>query len=176
MRTTDRLAPMLISLGATGVLVATFRPWVASGRRTRNSYEVFEIVERLGFAPGGLVGWAMRLWPLVPLLLATAVATTWFERRLVAGVAAALAALYAGGVGVAVNTAPHEGIVRVVGAPLFTAIAALVLVSGAIAELAGVVLARRGPHPTPALASRPRDRRPGTPGSDRTSERTSDRA
>ena len=41
----------------------------AVGHRRRNSYEIFSLVDRLGFSQSSVVGWGLRLWPVVPLLL-----------------------------------------------------------------------------------------------------------
>jgi len=132
-------APVMITVGSLGVLVGTFWPWVASGRRNRSSYQIFEVVERLGFAPGGAVGWGLRLWPIVPLLVVCASIAAWYRRRLAAGLLAGLGALYAGGVGLAMGSAPRSGLVRVLGAPTFTAIASGVLLAGAVVVLIGAV-------------------------------------
>ena len=36
------------------------------------------LVNRLGFSKGGLIGWALRLWPLVPMLLVVVVIAWWW--------------------------------------------------------------------------------------------------
>ena len=59
----------VISSGGALTLIGTFLPWLRSGARDRASYTIFDLVERLGFAPGGVVALSLRLWPLVPLLL-----------------------------------------------------------------------------------------------------------
>ncbi len=134
----SRVAPIVITMGSLGILVGTFWPWVASGRRNRSSYQIFEVVERLGFAPGGAVGWGVRLWPIVPLLVVCASIAAWYRRRLASAGLAALGGLYAGGVGLAMGSAPRSGLVRVLGAPTFTAVAAGVLLAGAVVELSSV--------------------------------------
>lgn len=139
MRSSQQAAPALLSAGGLAVIVGTFLPWVASGTAERSSYQVFEVVGRLGFAPGGPVGWALRLWPIVPLLMVLAAAASWFEYRVLAVAVGAVGALYAGGVGFAVNQAPKEGLVRVLGAPLFTGLAAGVVLAGAVVEAAGAI-------------------------------------
>ena len=58
------------AIGASIALVGTFLPWLASGAVDRSSYELLDIVERLGFSPDGLVGLALTVWPLAPLGLA----------------------------------------------------------------------------------------------------------
>lgn len=99
------------------VLVGSFLPWLASGTAERSSYDLFGIVDRLGFSPSGLMGWAVRLWPLLPLLLVVTVVThhlgspgRWVS--VVRWTSTALAALYAGAVAVAVRLAPDVGLFR----------------------------------------------------------------
>jgi len=139
MRLSGMAAPGLLTVGGVAVIVGTFLPWVASGTAERSSYQVFEVIGRLGFAPDGPVGWAMRLWPIMPLLMVSAAAAAWFEYRVLAAAIGAVGAFYAGGVGFAVNQAPKEGLVRVLGAPLFTGVAAGLVLAGAVVEMAGVV-------------------------------------
>ncbi len=144
MRRSQRSAPVLLTAGGLAVIVGSFLPWVASGTAERSSYQVFEVVARLGFAPDGPVGWAMRLWPIVPLLMVLAAVASWFEYRLPAVAIGTAGALYAAGVGFAVNDAPKEGLVRVLGAPLFTAFAAVVVLAGAVVEVTGVLRRAHG--------------------------------
>ena len=105
----DRLPPRrshgvgLVVLTALGVACVggTFLPWLRTGSRTRSSYELFELVERLGFAPDGVVGVLLRMWPVVPLLVTSAVVLNWWRHLLSGAVAATLAACYVGGVSIA---------------------------------------------------------------------------
>lgn len=133
----------MLTAGGVAVIVGTFLPWVASGTAERSSYEVFEVVDRLGFSPDGPVGWAMRLWPMVPLLMVLAAAASWFEYRVLAITVGAVGGLYAAAVGFAVDQAPKEGLVRVLGAPLFTGLAAAVVLAGTVAEVVGAVWHQR---------------------------------
>lgn len=101
----------IASSGALVVLVGSFLPWLASGSAARSSYDLFGIVDRLGFSPDGVIGWAIRLWPLLPLLLVVTVVS--HHLRLGAGwlpvvrsTATAVTAVYAGAVAVAVRSAP----------------------------------------------------------------------
>lgn len=104
-------------MGAGVVLVGSFLPWLASGSASRSSYDLFEIVDRLGFSPDGAVGWAVRLWPLLPLVLVVTVVThhlhldaAWFP--LVRSATTAMAAVYAGAVALAIHFAPEIGLFR----------------------------------------------------------------
>lgn len=99
------------------MLVGSFLPWLASGTANRSSYDLLGIVDRLGFSPDGAVGWAVRLWPLLPLLLVVTVVShhiradaTWLP--VVRSVSTALSALYAGAVALAVRLAPDVGLFR----------------------------------------------------------------
>jgi hypothetical protein len=107
--------PWSISLGSVVAVVGTFLPWLRSGAASRSSYEIFALIERLGFSPDGAVGWALRLWPLVPLLFAITVVLQWtppihpsigIGRRVVPIVASA----YAGSVALAVRLAPEAAL------------------------------------------------------------------
>lgn len=97
------------------MLVGSFLPWLASGSAERSSYDLFGIVDRLGFSPDGAVGWAVRLWPLLPLLLVVTVVShhlrleaTWLP--VVRSATTATAAVYAGAVAIAVRLAPDVGL------------------------------------------------------------------
>ena len=77
-RPQQRAGAVTVTAGAAVLLVGTFLTWLRSGATERSSYDVFDLVDRLGFSEGGLVGWALRLWPLVPLLLVLTVIAWWF--------------------------------------------------------------------------------------------------
>lgn len=64
---------VLVVVGAAAALIGTFLPWLASGAVDRSSYELVDLVERLGFAAGGVIDIALNLWPIVPLLLVVSV-------------------------------------------------------------------------------------------------------
>ena len=113
-------------------LLGTFLPWLRSGSRRRNSYEIFSLVERLGFSPSGLVGWGLRLWPIVPFLLALAATLQWYPRKWFTGIAAGVAAVYAGGVAAAVTFAPATSLIAVSYGPWVTLGGAVVLAIGAV--------------------------------------------
>ena len=71
---------------AAVALLGTFLPWLRSGSRRRNSYEIFSLVERLGISQSSLVGWGLRVWPVAPFLLVAAVTLQWFPRTWLTGV------------------------------------------------------------------------------------------
>ena len=109
---------MTTTVGAAAALIGTFLPWLRSGSRDRSSYTIFELVDRLGFAPGGVVAWSLRLWPLVPLLLVAIAVAGWAvaTRRLswlVVAATVGVAIVWIGGTAVALVFAPDAGLFRV---------------------------------------------------------------
>ena len=123
-----RAGAITVTVGAAVLLIGTFLTWLQSGERDRSSYDLFGLVDRLGFSKGGFVGWALRLWPLVPLLLVATVITWWSPftstrwRAARAGLVV-IVALYAGGIAVAVRNAPDVALFSVGPGPLVTLIA-----------------------------------------------------
>ena len=103
--------PTAVTVGAAVVLVGTFLPWWRSGTRGRSSYQLFELLERLGFAPDGPAATAVRWWPVVPLLLVVAVLAAWWERWAMAALVATAAAVYAFSFALAIRTAPGTALI-----------------------------------------------------------------
>ena len=128
---------VMAGVGALAVIIGTFLPWVRSGTRRRSSYEIFSLVERLGFSPSSVVGWGLRLWPVVPFLVTLAVTLAWFPRRWVTDVAALVAVLYVGGVAAAVESAPLTSLVSIEYGPDITLAGAVVLAASALLSAAG---------------------------------------
>ena len=134
-----RSGAIVVSVGAVVTLIGTFLAWVRSGATRRSSYELFELVDRLGFSPDGLVGWALRLWPLVPMLLVLAVVGAWWHPSHPAWAPGrialtALAAVYSGGTALAVANAPDIALFTVGSGPVVTSIGAGVMLAGLIVE------------------------------------------
>jgi heme A synthase len=123
---------VVATAGAALAMVGTFLPWLRSGTRRRNSYEIFSLVERLGISQSSIVGWGLRLWPIVPLLLVLAVTFQWFPRRLVTPAFVIIAVVYAGGVAVAVAAADSTSLIAVEYGPAVTLIGAILLIAGAL--------------------------------------------
>ena len=145
MSTHQRAGAITVSAGAAVVLVGTFLTWLRSGATERSSYDVFDLVDRLGFSEGGLVGWALRLWPLLPLVLVLAVVAWWWpssgKGQTAIRVAPTLvASLYAGAVALAVVNAPEVALFSVGPGPTVTILGAVVMAAGVAGTL---VLARR---------------------------------
>lgn len=139
----DQLSRWLVGCGATVTLIGTFLPWLSSGAVLRSSYELFGLVERLGFSSSGAIGWALRLWVFAPLLLVLSAVVQgvpsddiWVRRlRLLVPV---LAVIYVGGTAAAVRLAPEVALFRLRFGIWITLI-------GAVFMIAGLVLQR--PHP-----------------------------
>ena len=125
-----------VTVGTATALVGTFLPWLQSGARDRSSYTIFDLVERLGFAPGGVVAWSLRLWPLVPLVLVAmtsagwAVATGHLRWRLAACVVG-VGVVWIGGTAVALVLAPDVGLFRIGNGPTVATIGVVVAAAGA---------------------------------------------
>jgi hypothetical protein len=129
----------VVTAGAVVVLVGTFLTWVRSGSAGRSSYDVFDLVDRLGFSTNGVVGIALRAWPLVPLLLALAVAVHWLSVEHPLSEAARIgltivAALYPGTIAVVVANAPEISLFEVGPGPTVTVIGAAAMLVGQILD------------------------------------------
>ena len=121
------IAAVAASCGALLMIVGCFLPWLRSGQRDRSSFELFGLVERLGFAPSGFFAWAVRLWPLVPLLAIAAAIGVWYLSGLRIVLPALVATLYAGGVSLGMQRIPNSAFVGVGTGPLVTAAGCVVL-------------------------------------------------
>jgi hypothetical protein len=131
---------------------------VRSGGARRNSYDIFRLVGRLGFAPDGPAATALRWWPVMPLLATVAVVAVWWAWPRLGAVVGLLAGVYAGAVAIAVLAAPAGDVVDVGGGPAVSATGAAILVVGSI----GTLLVVRS-TPTGAGARGPRAAPPGDP-------------
>jgi hypothetical protein len=139
---------VVATIGAVVAVIGTFQPWVRSGTRHRTSYEIFSLIDRLGISRSSLVGWGLRLWPIVPFLLALAVTLLWFPRRWLGAGIVVLAVAYAGIVSVAVRRAPSTSLITIERGPLITLI-------GTVALAAGALLATLRPFGPGPVANRP---------------------
>lgn len=121
---------VVATCAALVVVVGTFLPWVRSGARDRHSYQIFSLVERLGYSSSGVVGWALRVWPVLPLMLVTAIALLWFHRPWTGVAVGAAGAVYAAAVAVMVRSGSPSPLIAVQHGPWVTlGGAALLLVS-----------------------------------------------
>ncbi len=127
---------VVATIGAMVALVGTFQPWVRSGERQRSSYEIFSLVDRLGISRSSVVGWGLRLWPVVPFLLVLAITLLWFTRRWLAATIVVVAVVYAGVVAATVRSARPTSLVTIERGPLITLLGLAGLALGAVLALA----------------------------------------
>jgi hypothetical protein len=142
-----RHAPCAVMTIGTGVAVwGSFRPWLASGSVERSSYQLLGLVDRLGYATSGPMGWAVSSWPLMPLLVVSATVTAWWGRTRTAAILGAVGGLYAAAVSVGVHRAPGDGIVRPLSGASITLAGSAAILGGVVASL--VLTPMRRPSPT----------------------------
>ena len=72
------IATGTVTAGGVIAIVGMFGPWVHTGAASRSSFELADLVARLGYARGGPIGLALRTWPLAPLSVVVAVVVTWW--------------------------------------------------------------------------------------------------
>ena len=126
-----------MTVGTATALVGTFLPWLQSGARDRSSYTIFDLVERLGFAPGGVVAWSLRLWPLVPLVLVAMTTAGWAAatghlRWRFAACAVGVGVVWIGGTAVALVLAPDVGLFRIGSGPTVALVGVVVAMAGTL--------------------------------------------
>lgn len=131
-----------MSAGAIVALIGSFLPWLRSGQRSRTSYELFQVADRLGFGDTGAAGWALRLWPLVPFATALVITLQWWHptsllRRLGATVLPALTAIAIGGIAMVLILAPSISLFRVGVGPMVTVLGGVLMLAGAVGGLVG---------------------------------------
>ena len=126
------IGQVMATLGGLVALVGTFLPWLRSGTRDRSSYEIFSLVDRLGISQSSVVGWGVRLWPVVPLLLVLAVTLLWFPRKWIGGATVLVAVTYAGVVSIAVRSASSNSLITIESGTVVTLVGVLILGAGAL--------------------------------------------
>jgi hypothetical protein len=127
-------AVVVMAAGAVVMVAGSLVPWVRTGGTRRNSYDLLPLVDRLGFAPDGPAEAALRWWPLIPLLAAVAVVAAWWGWPRAGGAVGVIAAVYGGGMGLAVSRTDAE-LVRVEAGSTATFVGALILAAGSIAAI-----------------------------------------
>jgi hypothetical protein len=137
----------LVTVGGVVVVIAMFGPWVRSGANNRNSFELVELVDRLGFTPNGPVETAIRGWPLAPLLVVIAVVLTIWRRGRAGAIAAIVVGAAVGAVGIAMRTVPESALIGGGWGSAVDAVGGLLMVAGGTAIL---VSRRMSAAPDPA--------------------------
>jgi hypothetical protein len=132
-----RAGPVIVmAVGASTAVVGALLPWIRTGGRSRNSFDLFRLVDDLGFAPDGPAASAIRWWPLVPLLAVVAVVAAWWGWARAGGALGALVAAYTLVVAVAILGAPTRGrVLARAGGAVVTTVGGALLLAGSIAVL-----------------------------------------
>jgi hypothetical protein len=134
-RRNGRVGVGLIAIGGVVMVGAMFGPWVRSGSNRRNSFELVDLIDRLGFTPDGPVAVALRSWPLAPLaVVVTVVLTVWIGGRVMAVLAFAVG-LTVGAIGLAVRRVPESALIGGGWGSSAAAIGGLVMAGGGVTML-----------------------------------------
>lgn len=94
----QRVPILAVTGGLVVLVVGSFLPWASSGSRSRSSYELVRVADRLDLLPGGWQSGAARAWFATPLVAALAAAAPLARHHLaprVGAVAAAAVAVFA---------------------------------------------------------------------------------
>ena len=134
-----------MTIGAVATVVGSLCPWVASGTVDRSSYEIIDMLDRLGFAEAGPVGLALRAWPVMPLLVVTGTVAMWWRRNVAGTALAVIGGVYALAVALTIRLTSPSGLVRIRFGPMVTIGGASVLVAATLVTL--VVVVRGNDHP-----------------------------
>ena len=133
----NRSSAVVITIGAALAVVGSFLPSIGTGASARSSYDVVDLVERLGFTPDGAMSWVLRVWPLAPLLLVLGAIAQWAPvgrtrrtRLAISVVLPLVGAVYVGGVATAVRFAPGAALLRVRAGPAVAVIGTAMMVAG----------------------------------------------
>lgn len=108
----DTIRNGCVTAAAGVALIGAFGPWLKSGRNRRSSFELFDLVERLGFAQDGVFAWVVRLWPIVPLAVIASVVAAWMAKTRIAGAIGLVGGMYVAVVAVGIMQAPRAGLIR----------------------------------------------------------------
>jgi hypothetical protein len=136
-----------VTASAGVALIGVFAPWLKSGESRRSSFELFELVDRLGFEPDGVFAWMLRLWPIVPLAVIACVVAAWMAKARIAGSIGLVGGIYVAVVAISIMQAPTAGLIQTAwGVPVS-------LVGGVLLATTGVwLLAQVSPTQTPRSA------------------------
>jgi hypothetical protein len=146
-----------VTVGGVVAIVGMFGPWVRTGAASRSSFELADLVARLGYARVGPVGLALRTWPMAPLSVVVAVVATWWIGGRLAAAIAVVVGLIIGLVGAAVWSAPDSVLQESRWGCLVTALGASAMVVGGLLSLFAfdAPAPTRRPRPSPAVSLMP---------------------
>jgi hypothetical protein len=124
-----------VTVGGVVAIAGMFGPWVRTGSASRSSFELADLVVRLGYARSGPVGLALRTWPMAPLSVVVAVVATWWIGGRVAAGITIVVGMIIGLVGAAVWNAPDSILLGSRWGSLVTALGAATMVVGGVVSL-----------------------------------------
>ena len=124
-----RIRSTVVVAGTGIALLGTFLPWVRSGERDRSSYDLAEVVRRLGLLSSPAARAAVWCWSAVPVVLAIGLGAMLLRGGVAARCVATITSLYPLVVAVWLWQSPVQ--VRV-GVPVTAVGAALVLLGGVL--------------------------------------------
>jgi hypothetical protein len=121
-------------IGAAGVVTISgaVLPWLYSGSRSRSSFDLVAIAQRLGLSPEGWQGLLLRLWPLVPLVCVLATVAAWWGRHRLAAALALVAGIGSSWLSWRVRSADLGANLRLAIGPTVTLVGALALVVASV--------------------------------------------
>lgn len=121
-------------IGAAGVvtIVGAVLPWLHSGARSRSSFDLVAIAQRLGLSPEGWQGFLLRMWPLVPLVCVLATVAAWWGRHRLAAALALVAGIGSSWLSLRVRSADLGANLRLAVGPTVTLVGAIALVASAV--------------------------------------------
>lgn len=133
---TPFVGPTMMTIGAMIAIVASFAPWLHSGKVSRSSYDLLDLVHLLRISHRGEIRALIRVWPLMPLLMIASVVAAWWGWRFVAACVGLLGGTYAGVISASVALAIHDRYrISVTAAPTWTAIGAGTVILGSLVIL-----------------------------------------
>lgn len=137
------------TVAAAVVLAGAFGPWLHSGARSRSSFQAFALIERLGFAPNGLIGVGLRIWPVAPLLVVSAAVLAWWGWEARSAIVGLAGGAYATAVGLTITEAPRRANVVIGGGPIVVAAGGVALMVSA--TLLAIARDAREPRAAPPV-------------------------
>jgi hypothetical protein len=129
--------PAVLTAGALITVVGTFLPWLRSGDSDRNSFQLLSLLDFLGFAPDGPMGWAVRAWPVIVLVCVLAAVTVWQGMWPIASLTGMAGGAYAAGLAWAVRDAATTSLISARYGTSVTIVGGVMLVFASLACAGG---------------------------------------